>query len=298
MVHLRSNMPLFVTVLVFLLVASSVSEAAGEDPRGPGDVLHPGKPSQIKIYVGLEGGMTYSMFSGTFVFVTNNPFQPQRQTSLWAPFDGGSGLGFMFGGNIDIAFTEQIGLMAKLYYNTRRGVFNKNFDFPNFYVDPNTGYPASANTDNELDWTLEYISFDLLLRYQVTPQALYIFGGLSYSSMSTNTADFTQTIVRPEDIEYIDDNGFMTGERQAQTSGTVKPARQGEDFLSDSRVAVKLGAGWWIKVSDKVFLTPEISAGIPVSSFFKATGNANLQVPDSEMNYITLFATLGLKFEL
>ncbi len=298
MVRSRNNILLPVILLVFLLMANCATGTPGGDPVGPGDVLHPGKPSQIKVYLGFEGGLTYSMFSGTFVFITPNPYQPQRGTFLWAPFDGGSGLGFMIGGNIDIAFTDQIGVMAKIYYNTRRGVFTRNFDFPNFYVDPNTGYPASANTDNELDWTLEYTSIDLLLRYQVTPEALYLFGGLAYSRMSTNKAEFTQTIVRPVDIEYLDDADFPTGERQARTSGTLEPFRSGEDLLSETRIVLKLGAGWWIKVGDKMFLTPEISAGIPINTFFKTKGNDLLQIPASEMNYITLFATLGLKFEL
>jgi hypothetical protein len=275
-----------------------------------GDVLRPSRAgaSEFKWYLGLDAGITFSSFhNGPIEISFPNPYFFQHpvnildnNTGIWydlsllpAPstLSSGNGLGFTFGGVIDLGFTKHFGLVGKVNYHTRSGSFDQTttYNLPIVSTDGSVTYMNTSFHD-KVDWTFNYIGFDLLARIQLQEDAWYLLFGPAYSSLSTNKAKYTQTIVNPTNIFYFEQNsgGIVNIDHNyRQASGEVEISN-----VTKSRWDLKLGVGTWIPLTKSMFLTPELSLAYPLSSKLIET------TPSSDFNMFTMFFTIGLRWKM
>lgn len=294
------------------LVPFSVALADGPDnatasPGNPlGDVLHPGRASAGLVWhLGFDAGLTYSMFSnGPISYTSANPFWskstalPLSQFPLESTVNEGNGLGFVAGLAADLSLSKMVGIVLKLNYHTRVGSFDNNTD--NLLIHPDTRTNLTSVFNDKVDWTFSYIGIDLLARVQLLEDKLYLLVGPSFGSLLKSNAKLTQTIVRPDDIYYT--------EEVYQTSPTERMLRQAESEqevsgFDESRVDLKAGLGWWIPLSENLFLTPEVTVAIPLTKLASSVdGKARFSSPftasNPKWNMVTIFGTVGLRWRL
>ena len=274
------------------LASAGGGERAVSPDAPPGDVLHPGRASGLVWHLGFDAGLNYALYSGTQVITFMNPI---RKLDHWSAYDKGNGLGFIVDGVVDLSFSERVGLVAKLGYIQRTDKFSGRSEDPIFtFVPPNSF--AAATLDGTLDLKMEFFNFDLLLRYQLVPKSWYVLFGLSVSNLNaSHDGTLTQTIVSPTDINYLDEFGNLSG----QTSFTLPDVTV--SGYKKTRVALKGGVGTWIPISESLFFTPELCLDYALNPFLKANGivaNGLTLVPNSDVRFLTISLTAGLRFAL
>jgi hypothetical protein len=274
------------------LTSAGGGERAAVPDAPPGDVLHPGRASGLVWHLGVDAGLNYALYSGTQVITFMNPI---RKLDHWSAYDKGNGLGFIVDGVVDVSFSERVGLVAKLGYIQRTDKFSGTSVDPIFtFVPPNSF--AAATLDGKLDLKMEFFNFDLLLRYQLVPKSWYVLFGLSVSNLNaSHDGTLTQTIVSPTDITYLDEFGNLSG----LTSFTLPDVTV--SGYKKTRVALKGGVGTWIPLSESLFFTPELCLDYALNPFLKADGivaNGLTLVPNSDVRFLTISLTAGLRFAL
>jgi hypothetical protein len=298
----------FGTPLIFLLTGmfllSSQSFASGDPEQTQsyrivtlfpgGDVLRPDRsgPSEFKWYLGIDAGPTYSSFSkGPFGILIPNAYtnlivyQGFSQLLL-PPINSGNGIGFDVGGTIDLGFTPHFGLVGKISYHTRSGTFDQTTSSDE--TDYFTQVPYVLTLNNHVDWTLNFLSFDLLARIQFQPESWYFLIGPSFSSLSSNKLKWTNTIVNPSDKYYIEVPSATN------PSPNVDHQIRGLSFdgevtsLNKTRTDIKGGFGTWIHLSKTLSFTPELTIAYPLTKLQSNT----------TYNMFTIFFTVGLRWKM
>lgn len=278
--------------LTFLYIALQMSTAQvsytnsfSELPGG--DVLRP-EGGKSPWFIGIDGGITYSSFSGGPVQLgpLKNPYRPTVPTAQrWALVGSGNGLGFYIGGAVDFPLSKSVGLVGKLNYHTRSGKFSST---TREISPPRLIPPVPADTIDyaqDTQWTFNYIGFDVLLRFQLIEKSFYLIGGPSFSSLSKNTVKLDEKIMTPFHY-YVEDDPLLPNPltRQLVTLSSETEIVN----VKSSRFDFKIGAGTWIPISDKLFLTPEVMFALPITKFSD----------DFEYKMMTLFATIGLRWQM
>ncbi len=278
--------------LCCLIIPLSVCAADPPDgsssPSGPGDVLRPKRSGDASVYLGFDLGLNFAHYMGDHVYLFTNPFDSRY--AFHSRFKDGDGLGFMIQGVIDVPVSEKVGIVGKLGYISRVDVFSTTFDYPLAYIDPVTGWPGTATLKGDMDLSVTFFNLDLLLRYQLAPQSWYLLGGLSISQLLGNSADFSQRILAPDNVYYTNPLELPIREvnmSDLEISGYEK-----------TRAALKIGVGTWVKLSDAVFLTPELCVDYPFTTFAKYEGEPLAFVPDTDIRFLTISLTAGLRFGL
>lgn len=303
---------IFLLGFLLLLPALAYPESPGKGNDGRidgGDVLRPSrsKPSTFVWYLGLDAGVTYSMFSnGKVSFFTQNPYNPQFP--LLATIDEGNGLGFYLGGTADFVLSDFIGIQLKLHYSTRSGSFDESTDTRSIHVDTQTGLTTVFR--DEVDWSFNHFGGDLLLRVQVIENSLYALIGPSFASLQSNKAKLKQTITQPSDIYYTEAPTNTTPNQLKTASSDVEVQN-----LKSSRLDLKAGIGTWINISEDLFLTPEFTVSFPLSKMIdnlpvtpdigsltnRRIGTTLLPIDiltNKDFNMLTLQFTVGLRWKL
>lgn len=271
-----------------LEIFSTVLEAAVGEPGG--DVLRPDRgKTGATLFLGGDLGVQYARYMGDLTFSTASPFR--SDVLLWAPFEDGSGLGFILNATVDVPLTPDFGIVGKLGYISRTDKFSSTHIDPIFYTDPLTGYPAPATLESALDMDVSFLNIDLLLRYQLVPREWYVLGGLSYSNLLTHRGPFDQKILLPVNVSYADAASQPTGIRKV--SGEYELTA-----MEKSRIAAKIGVGTWIPIGKDIFLTPELAADYPLTKAVDAPGYPFVFIPGSDASVMTVTLTLGLRFGL
>ena len=281
-------------VLLSLLLPVTVTAGGGPDSTGlrgapSGDVLRPLQLRGSSLYLGFDAGAQYAKYFGTHAYTVQSPFSPAM---LWSKFDGGDGLGFVIRGVADIPVTPSLGVIAKLGYNSREDTYSGTFENPIFYLDPASGFPAPATLDGEIALTMEFLTIDLLLRYQLMPKTWYLLGGFTVSSLLGSSGSFAQTIVSPASVSYADTELLPTGVRSVTLSSFEAKG------FNTPRFGLSLGVGTWIPLSQSAFLTPELSADYALNVFRDAAGQPLNFIPKSDVRFLTITLTAGLRFAL
>lgn len=258
-----------------------------------GDVLRPKRASgDYSWFIGLDGGLTYSSFSGgplTYFFMPG-PYNPRHP--LIGAVNEGSGLGFYLGATVDLPLSDIFGIVIKGNYHTRTGSFDylTSFDF----FDVQTNSFVTANVNSKTDWTFNYIGADLLLRANLGELPLYLLAGPSFGFLQSNKAKLDQSVLSPDNVFYLeDDNGqdvVINNRRTAAMEGEV-------NGFEDTRIDLKLGAGYWLELNKDLFFTPEITVAIPMTDFVKP-GEISADESGNEFNMLTAFFTIGLRWRM
>lgn len=285
---------LFILNLLLIVVPYFASSAFGGDEgiksKGSlfhfemvpgGDVLRPSSPG-LPWHIGLDAGITYSSFYNGPLYLINlsNPYNSRDLRTAIA--DAGNGIGFVFGGTVDYSFSKKVGLIGKIQYNTRSGKFSSKTREV-FSILP----PDTTDDVQDFTWTFNYISFDLLLRYQLIEKSLYLLVGPSFSSLSGNKVKLDERRLNAY-AYYPEADGSISHLYKTLSSETEITN------IEKSRVELKFGFGTWIPIAKKLYLTPEAMFAFPLGKLITTDAGT----PDVKYNYWTIFATVGLRWEL
>jgi hypothetical protein len=281
---------------VFILLFLSALPVLADSPPG-GDVLRPKREgaSGFHWYLGLDAGLTWSSFYNgpAHIYAPNpyfehHPFLSGTQDVSWVSFDvsDGSGLGFIVGGVVDLSFTRYFGLVGKINYHTRVGSFDYSASSTVPIYQNGQWTTTNVSYKDTHDWQLNFFAFDLLARIQLVPESWYILIGPSFSSLSKNTFDYQKQILAPDNIFWLEEStvgGLGTPNQYRSMKGSWEVPN-----LNSTRVDLKGGVGVWIPLTETLFLTPELTAALPLTKL------------ESSMDYnmFTLFATVGLRWKM
>lgn len=280
--------------------------------RDGGDVLRPDRGGDAyHWYLGIDGGLTWSTFqNGPLAYYTSNPHNPRYV--LPSSVDGGNGIGFYLGATADFPVSDMLGIMLKLHYHTRTGVFDETTDMREVHPDTQTGLTSVMH--NETEWSFNYLGFDVLLRIDLGDTGPYFMVGPSFQSLMSNSAKLDQAIVQPDDIYYYEDvNGFDDIVNfLTEASSTEEVAG-----LVDFRVDLKAGFGWRFDLSESLQLVPELALAYPLTKLvddgytpdviadpagvLPSWGNSNgvtLVETNPDFNMMTVFFTVGLRWRI
>jgi hypothetical protein len=280
--------------------------------RDGGDVLRPDRGGDgYHWYLGIDGGLTWSTFqNGPLAYYTSNPHNPRYV--IPASVDGGNGIGFYLGATADFPVSDALGILLKLHYHSRGGVFDESTDLREIHFDTETGLNTVLR--NETEWSFHYVGFDVLLRINLGDSGPYFMVGPSFQSLVSNSAKLDQSIVQPDDIFYYEDvNGFddvVNFRREASSTEEVAG-------LVDFRIDVKAGFGWRIELSEGLQLVPELALAYPLTKLvddgytpdfagdpagvLPSWENSNEQTlieTNPDFNMMTVFFTVGLRWRI
>lgn len=268
---------------------NGLNPAAGSFSLPPGgDVLRPGGPS-LPWYLGIDGGITYSSFYNGPVILAplKNPYNSSPAAQRSAMADAGNGIGVYFGAAVDVSLSKSIGLMGKLAYNTRKGEFSSRSREAFSLLPPDTTDLVQNTT-----WNFRYISLDVLLRFQLMEKSLYVLVGPSFNFLSGNTVKLEEQVLNPNAF-YVEEDGTMTHQLKTLSSETDI------SNVEKTRVELKAGLGWWIRLDKKLFLTPEVLFGFPLTHLLSSVRDPNTGLSSTPtFNHWTLYATIGFRWQM
>jgi hypothetical protein len=229
--RLINYLALFVTVITVPLLADE-------------DVLRPhGRPdgggrNNLPVYIGIEGGLNFNMYSGNVTF-NNDPtlLSPSIIPTTYELMENGDGISPHFGVFVDFAFTKNIGVQLRFAYDIKYyGNSGTGIDYSNQL--PFTVMPLG------IDWnvTADYYTITPLFRYNfnenflmtVGPTFHFLKGNTSYKS------DVEPNGVTPNVLwqQFFDDSFHP-------------------DFQESSRIGLEIGVGYKFPIAKKIFLVPQ-----------------------------------------
>jgi hypothetical protein len=276
-------------ILVLLPFTICAANGDGETPIPGGDVLRPRGNGTSGILLGVDAGVVYARYSGTHAYRHAAEWE---YAELWNSFEGGSGLGFAIDAVIDVPLSERFGLIGRLGYQQRKDSYEGSFVNPMFAIDLNTGFPLAATLDGRVRQSFTALTAALLLRWQLQPKGWYLLGGLAAGSYSNSGGDFTQSIVAPANLTYLNALLQPTTSRNV----TIDPYTI-SDFRS-TRWSFVVGIGTQVPLSERLSFVPELRADFPLQSFREAPGEALLAIPKSETRFLTVSLSAGLRFAI
>ena len=277
----------FILALVPFAIAGAGDDVGATSPGG--DVLRPRAGMAGKLLVGFDAGLVYARYSGTHAYRSPAAWE---YAELWNSFEGGSGLGFVFDAVIDVPLSARFGLVGRLGYQRREDSYEGAFVNPMFAIDLNTGFPIAATLDGRVRQRFTAVTAALLLRWQLQPKGWYLLGGVAAGSYSGSGGDFTQSIVAPGDLTYLN------AQLQPTTSRTVTiDPYTVSDFLS-TRWSFVVGIGTQLPLSERLSIVPELRVDLPLQAFREASGEALLAIPKSKTSFLTVSLSAGLRYAL
>lgn len=236
---------------------------AGAQSRSAANVLYSDAP--LPIYVGLELGSGISMWqhSRPVYFATEYPYGYDVDTiHVWFP-DGANPLfGFFFGATIDVALTQQWGLIGKVNYNERRGNWKGAYTTE---CDMN-GTVQPIQIDNDLTRMLRCVSVEAELRYAFASlHDLYLGGGLAATTITSNHYDLNQSVDGPPECSFLNiSTGNGTGIRAYGIGRSMK------DQLTSVFAELKGLVGYPIYIGTRWRLDPQVTIGYALTPIFNA----------------------------
>jgi outer membrane protein OmpA-like peptidoglycan-associated protein len=255
------------TILLFLLILGQAAESqTGYTPVGD------------RNYWGLELGVQYNWLGGAekfamrYVYPYNSPFTNGRVTYPLTFENPGDGIGFSFGGTIDLNLAPSWNLMGKLHYSIHNATNKEQFSDS---CNGGTGIPGVAEFENTIEQSWSYFGGDILIRYQFDPESWYGFAGLGVMGMMNNEIFLAQAILRSDnDCQYIEYDGDSDPNNDVLTGETTLsvPAQKSDDLYNSLYVGPKVGVGTFIPIgSNGWVLTPELMVSIPLTDLYNDT---------------------------
>jgi outer membrane protein OmpA-like peptidoglycan-associated protein len=242
-------------------------------------------------YFGAEIGLTSGVFDGGPVgFTGENQYIPGAELSTVSIEKHSPAFGLSIGGVVDFALSESFGLQGKIGYRSVSSTGERDYEMD--CADPQ-GVTGIASMHDEYASTVGYLGIDALARIQFAADGLYGLAGLGFSNVLSANAEISKTIVSsPNDCQWLDADGFQTGELVNKSDVDFK-----ED-LNSSRFDLRLGVGTWIPVGDNgMVIVPELTIGYPLTEMLDQDGVDAYKLADlSTPNLIYANLTVGIKF--
>lgn len=276
-------------VLALLPITLCAAGGDGTTPIPGGDVLRPAGKTASRILLGFDVGLVYARYSGTHAYRSPAAWE---YAELWNSFESGSGLGFALDAVIEMPLSAGFGLVGRLGYQRREDSYEGTFVNPMFAIDLNTGFPLAATLDGRVRQRFTAITAALLLRWQLQPKGWYLLGGLAAGSYSGSGGDFTQSIVAPASLTYL--NALL----QPTTSRTVTIDPYTISDFRSTRWSLVVGIGTQLPLSERLSVVPELRADLPLQAFREAPGEALLAIPKSNTRFLTVSLSAGLRYAL
>lgn len=235
-------------------------------------------PAGDRNYWGLELGVQYNWLAGAdnfairYVFPYNSLFNNARVTYPLGFESPGDGIGFSFGGTVDLNLTQNWNLMGKLHYSIHNATNKEQFSAA---CDGITGVPGTAEFENTIEQHWGFIGGDVLIRYQFNPESWYGFAGLGFMGMTSNSIFLAQAILSSDnDCQYILYDGDSDPTNDVLTGETTLaiPEQTANQLYKTFYVGPKLGVGTFIPIGNSGWmLTPELMVSIPLSDLYNDT---------------------------
>ncbi|MFA5803116.1 MAG: outer membrane beta-barrel protein [Melioribacteraceae bacterium] len=175
--------------------------------------------------------------------------------------DATNGLGFVFGGTVDMDFSPTVGLMTNVqFYDNRSGSSS-----------------TSGTTGNGTAYTIKnsgsiaYFEIEPLFKLSLLKSMFYFFVGPSFGINMESSYEVTVTSAN-------DNVTFQDGSKKQ--TGSIKNM--------NARFELKIGSGLNIPISENIWITPAVSFGY---------GLTKVQ-SDVDSRIMTIQALCGVKFRL
>lgn len=225
------------------------------------------KEKDIPLNLGGYFGLNYNMHNGEFYYpsLVNTP-----PADITVPFYGSeSSIGLNAGFIINVPFNNMF------VFSGRLGLHGAGADFSTLGVETSlldtTTYTDSFNS------SLMYGEIDLFMQFHnlIPVDNLYLLAGLELGFPVTSSYERTE-------VTTIASSTFKSENTDILNSDIVD---------SPMRLALALGAGYMMEISDDVFLTPEVSFRLPFSNVSDFNGNTA-----NDWNFAQLRAGVSLTF--
>ncbi len=226
-------------------------------------------PVGARNYWGIEAGITYNWLQNATNFAygligpaASSPTGTEIQLVL--PFaDPGKGIGFIVGGVVDFGLSNSLALQGKLRF------VNSSFSGDDTRTAAVQNSPTFVREVSHQSTSVDYLDLDALLRFQLSPNSVYLLGGFGFSTLVANSLSLTKTIdSAAPSVSFADENGAVTG--LTTLSGTASLS----GIYNTTRVALRVGVGTFIPIGTSGnVLTPELMFDIPLTTLYNQTFN-------------------------
>ncbi len=283
---LRRSIPLIVC-----LTFCSITTASAQ--RYAANVLYSNQPLPIYLGIDVGSGLTFWQHATPTYFATTYPYAGTPDT-IHVQFPSGATplFGFFAGISADFWLSEDWGIITKMNYNERRGEWNATV---NELADTN-GVFVNVPVTSDLVWMLRCISLEAYARYSFhSLHDLYVGAGLALTDIASDHYDLTQTLGGPPQFSFMDfRSGSGTGIRSYGIGGSLSPELH--RFFGE----FKLLAGFPFYISARWLLAPEITLGIPFTSIWNSTGQADYQANgiSNPTSPLTVTGLIALKYQI
>lgn len=258
-------------------------------------VYPPGSISAAN-YWGFELGMTAGMLAGgdiSFLFPYPYDNGGKGDVQEVGKFkDHSIGLRYSIAGVLDYSINQRFALQGKLGYRVLGASGEKATDFDCFIggVTPNSR-TATFHESYEMD--LRYLSLDLLSRMSIIQDGLYGLAGFGISTLLSSEVDAIESISSPNNCQYTYTlNGLPTGQFTSQSLDM-----DAKEDIVGGRFDIRAGLGTFISIGKGMFLTPELTVGIPLNSVIDPATNDKFGIRSSDLPaHFFAALSIGLKF--
>lgn len=248
------------TSLFSALFSSSPAQPGGENVFSP---------DMSSILVSGFVGFNHNTNLGSFTYPI---------TDCQCTFDGKFGLvkfGLVFGGDITYVFSREWGVIAKLYYDDKHTTekFERSTISPIRYG--SQVITTAVQYEEDASVKLSYLTLGLFMRYQPRLQRWYLFAGPGVGMKLSGNVEQTEKIVT-EELTFIE------GGNRERIVSQLDIADQ-EAIRAEGLV----GAGYEYMLSPRLFFSPEIMVGYPITKITKV---------DSDWKVMSVRISAGIKY--
>lgn len=269
-----------------------------------------GSSSGIPIFIGVDGGINYNIFSANF--------DQYPKGTVYNPFESASGISPFFDAYIDFGVSRNIGIQLKLSYDTKNfGNDRSTTDtLEGFFYSETGGTPIYSAGElvtykQDLEVTSAYLGITPLLRVNLTENFLLTFG----PSIQIPLGDIEQT----DDLEVTaSPEGFNPFFYDGNGDGIPDDRNNNGTFVDDyfakgtltsrarnpqsPRIAIELGLAYRIPLTRSIALLPRAGFQYFVSPIVKKQDSEYIGVDaathDSKPTVHSAQFSIGLLFGL
>lgn len=232
-----------IIIAIGLMTMSSYSQEDVLRPKGRTDGGY-SKSDNHPWAVGLEGGISYNMYSA------NLNWLPELPSPTLAVLESMNGLSPFFGVFVDYDFNKTFGIHTKFQYNSINHS-NTNNGLRDLRDNFNLTYTTEI-MELEYKESYNYLVLEPNLRINANEQLYFLIG----PSFQFGTGNFkTEYTYTKEQNNVMFDNG------------TYVESGSGEVAFTENRLALNLAAGYKFEVGRNIFIAPQLSYHLGLSKF-------------------------------